>query len=355
MSRMRSVLRSATLLLPPIRELYKVALRAGAIEQEAERLRGAVARSESQAASLRAETAALRDTVAALKKNTESSDGAATELLRANAERRLIVTEYPYFPQSRPIADRPGGRLVIERFERNIDSIRETILGIAKHSENMARIPYDEEHASLSPYWHNDWFPPFDGASLYGLIAERKPRRYIEVGSGISTRFARRAIQDYNLPTQIVSIDPHPHNATDGLCDETIVRRAEDLPTTFWSNIDPGDILFIDNSHRCFPGSDVTVFFTEVLPGLSKGVIYGIHDIFLPNDYPDAWNDRYYSEQYLLMMYLLGGARDDKILSPNFWAYSKPELHGLLDPLWSNKAVFRDLMKHGGCFWAMRD
>ncbi len=35
--------------------------------------------------------------------------------------------------------------------------------------------------------------------------------------------------------------------------------------------------------------------------------MYGIHDIFLPNDYPTEWNNRFYSEQYLLMMYLLGG------------------------------------------------
>ena len=61
-----------------------------------------------------------------------------------------------------------------------------------------------------------------------------------------------------------------------------------------------GDMVFIDNSHRAFQNSDVTVFFTEVLPALPAGVAYGIHDIFLPDDYPAGWSDRFYNEQYLL-------------------------------------------------------
>ena len=86
--------------------------------------------------------------------------------------------------------------------------------GVARHLNSLLRISRDESD-SATPFWANDWFPPLDGATLYGLIAERSPRRYIEVGSGISTRFARQAIQDANLPTFIISIDPHPHTAVD--------------------------------------------------------------------------------------------------------------------------------------------
>ena len=170
-------------------------------------------------------------------------------------------------------------------FRRYEATIAETIGGIARHAEALARIPHSED-GPLRPYWQNDWFPPFDGAALYGLIAERRPHRYVEVGSGISTRFARQAISDLGLSTQIVSIDPHPHNAVAELCDETIVQRMEDMPAAFWAGLAGDDMLFIDNSHRSFPGSDVTVFFSEVMPVLPPGVIYGVHDIFLPRDYP---------------------------------------------------------------------
>ena len=55
--------------------------------------------------------------------------------------------------------------------------------------------------------------------------------------------------------------------------------------------------------------SDATVFFTEILPKLSGGTMVGLHDIFLPHDYPADWLGRYYSEQYLLASWLLGGTR----------------------------------------------
>jgi hypothetical protein len=79
---------------------------------------------------------------------------------------------------------------------------------------------------------------------------------------------------------------------------------------------EPGSILFFDGSHRSFPGSDVTLFFLELLPALPPGVIVHIHDIFLPGDYPAAVASRYWSEQYLLATWLLGGGRGFEILLP---------------------------------------
>jgi predicted O-methyltransferase YrrM len=147
----------------------------------------------------------------------------------------------------------------------------------------------------------NNWFPPFDGASLYGLIAERSPRRYIEIGSGMSTRFARQAINDLNLQTRITSIDPHPRADIDRLCDEVVRSRMEEVSREFWEGIGPEDLIFVDNSHRSFPNPDVTVFFSEVMPAFRPGTTWGMHDIFLPWDYPDEWRHRFYNEQYLLL------------------------------------------------------
>jgi hypothetical protein len=39
----------------------------------------------------------------------------------------------------------------------------------------------------------------------------------------------------------------------------------------------------------------------------SAGVHVQFHDIVVPDDYPDAWNDRYYSEHYVLAAFVLGG------------------------------------------------
>ena len=275
------------------------------------------------------------------------------KVLLAERKGRLIVTEYPCYPHKRRIEDAAAGRRLTARLRAEEDRYATTLRGIARHIDSLLSIPRAEEDVS-SPFWVNDWFPPFDGAALYGLIAERSPRRYIEVGSGISTRFARKAISDLGLQTRIVSIDPHPRTAIDALCDEVVRSRMEEVPREFWEGIGPDDLLFIDNSHCSFPNSDVTVFFVEVMPALRPGTIWGMHDIFLPWDYPEEWRDRFYNEQYLLLSYLLGGADGDEIILPGTWAAHRPQLHGILAPLWEREELFRDLETNGSCFWMRR-
>ncbi len=131
--------------------------------------------------------------------------------------------------------------------------------------------------------------------------------------------FAARSA-DHGLRTEIVSIDPAPRAGVDDLCDEVIRTAFENVPEETYSELlQAGDMVFMDNSHRCFQNSDVTVFFTEVLPVLPSGVIYGLHDIFLPDDYPVEWESRFYNEQYMLVTYLLGGASHDEIVCPGMF------------------------------------
>ena len=284
---------------------------------------------------------------------TAPVDAEAAEARIARTEGRLIITEYPYYPRSRPMETAAGGARLQTRFHAEEDQYATTLRSIARHVGSLLCVLREQKDPS-EPFWANDWFPPFDGASLYGLIAERAPHRYIEVGSGISTRFARRAIRDKDLRTRIVSIDPHPHTVIDALCDEVVRSRMEEVPRNFWEGIGPDDMLFVDNSHRSFPNSDVTVFFAEVLPALPPGTVWGLHDILLPWDYPETWSNRFYNEQYLLLAYLLGGANGDEIILPVKWASSQPLLHDILAPLWAREDLFRDVGTHGGCFWMQR-
>jgi hypothetical protein len=141
---------------------------------------------------------------------------------------------------------------------------------------------------------------------LYSLLAQHNPRHYVEVGSGNSTKFARRAIRDHGLQTRITSIDPFPRAEIDSICDRVIREPVEHVALDTFDMLQPGDILFIDSSHRTFMNSDVTALSLDVLPRLPAGVIVEVHDITLPGDYPPQWTGRYYSEQYLLAAYLLG-------------------------------------------------
>jgi hypothetical protein len=187
----------------------------------------------------------------------------------------------------------------------------------------------------------NPFFSALDAISLYGLLGSREPALYFEVGSGNSTKFARRAVSDLHLKTKIISLDPSPRAEIDTLCDRVIRQPLEDVDIALFDELQAGDILFVDNSHRVFQNSDVTVFFLEVLPRLKPGVIVHIHDIFLPFDYPRAWVNRHYSEQYLLATYLLAEYRKLDILLPLAYISRHPITEPLLEAEWEHPTFQR--------------
>jgi predicted O-methyltransferase YrrM len=195
--------------------------------------------------------------------------------------------------------------------------------------------------------------PPLDAIALYGFLARTNPRTYLEIGSGNSTRFAARAIADHGLRTRIVSIDPEPRAGIDALCHEVVRRPFEDIEPERFSELTSEDLVFLDGSHRSFQGSDVTVFFLELLPVLPRGVIWGVHDVFLPADYPAHWIDRWYNEQYLLAAWLLGGGGGDDILLPCSHFVSQPPLLARLDRLWTLPALV-NAPRFGSSFWLQR-
>src|SRR5579863_7554106 len=85
-------------------------------------------------------------------------------------------------------------------------------------------LPYYEDlwRIQPAPVWINGFLPGLDAASLYCLIRIHQPRVYLEIGSGHSTRFARRAIQDGQLATRIISVDPHPRVDIRTVADQVI-------------------------------------------------------------------------------------------------------------------------------------
>ena len=122
------------------------------------------------------------------------------------------------------------------------------------------------------------------------------------------------------------------------------------MDLSVFDQLKAGDFLYVDGSHCCFQNSDVTVIFLEILPDLKPGVIVEFHDILLPYDYPTIWKERYYSEQYLLAVCLLTNPEKYKILQPNSFISSDPELGHILDPLW-DKINLKKTERHGGSFW----
>jgi hypothetical protein len=156
-----------------------------------------------------------------------------------------------------------------------------------------------------APAWVGGPISAFDSLALYTMLAEFRPRRYVEIGSGMTTCFARQAITDLRLPTRIISIDPEPRAEIDSICDEVLRVGLETCDLKFVDELQRDDILFFDGTHRTFMNSDVTVFIIDVLPRLKPGVIVHVHDIHLPYDYPEWARNWYWNEQYMLAVYMM--------------------------------------------------
>ena len=266
---------------------------------------------------------------------------------------RVLALDYPVRPRVRNFVATCGRARLHRIFANGTLRYRECLESWHSLTPFFSTIPLEPTGDGRTPFWLNGWFPILDPISLCALLVHRRPRRYIEIGSGNSTKFARKAIDAFDLETQVISIDPQPRAEIDKLCDQVLRIPAEDLPTSFIEAIGADDMLFIDNSRRAFPNSDVTVFFLEVLPGLPAGTLYGLHDIFLPNDYPTEWLNRHYSEQYMLGAYLLGGGDGDNILFPCNFASNEgrdwPELASLIDA-----TPLSSMPPWGGCLWAIK-
>lgn len=337
---LRRVLREAPDHTPTKRYLGIALAKLGRRAEAVVMLRAA-ALAEPEDASIRA------DLVAA-----NAGPGEAVTFSTDHAEREFRVVDYPYRSTIRYGAGKlshPGLTRIIEagrsRYEAVIDALGDM-------QAEFDAVPLGGGYEMREPFWLNGWFPPLDGMALTHFLRAGDPARFIEIGSGVSTKFARRAVELYGLRTRLTSIDPQPRNQIDSLCDTVIRQPLEQADPALFDGLEPGDILFLDSSHRSFQGSDVTVFFLDILPRLKPGVVVHIHDIYLPDDYISGHVHRLWNEQYLLATALLFGEDRFEILFPSWFAHRDPAL--------SDRAVaclrkgnLEGVNLYGASFWIM--
>jgi hypothetical protein len=264
-----------------------------------------------------------------------------------------IHLDYPLRSLPRYGHGRPPHPQLTTIIERGRDRYRRLLESFLAHRDCFLRIPASDAPDARDPHWVTDWFPGLDAIALHCLLAENNPERYLEVGSGMSTRIARRAIRDHGLRTRILSVDPCPRVEIDAICDEVVRAPFEDVDVGIVDQLGDGDILFVDGSHRCFMNSDVTAVFLDFIPRLRPGVLVHIHDIFLPRDYPPGWVDRFYSEQYLLAVALLAEGPHLEIVLPNAFVAFDDELRRILEPIWQEPHM-AGVNADGGSFWIRR-
>jgi hypothetical protein len=155
------------------------------------------------------------------------------------------------------------------------------------------------------PHWNNGLFERDDARALYAMVAHLRPRRILEVGSGNSTKFARKALTDHNIDCALVCIDPKPRAEIGAVADRVIHKHVRDVSVREFEELGDGDILFWDGSHITFNGTDTTHLYLSLLPLITRNVSIHVHDVQLPYEYEAGYSAHYYNEQYMLATLLL--------------------------------------------------
>jgi predicted O-methyltransferase YrrM len=260
---------------------------------------------------------------------------------------KLALLDYAIQPTPVYTLTQPHA-LLLQQIAANNAAYKELLKEALHYSNYFKQIPFTETTASATPVWKNHFFPGLDMVLLYTLLAQLQPKRYLEIGSGTSTKLAAKAKTEQQLSFSITCIDPLPRNEIKAVADEWLNVPLQQAPLSLFENLETNDVLFFDGSHLVHANSDVQWFFLEVLPRMKKGVVVQIHDIYLPYDYPQNMCDRFYAEQYMLATMLLSNPDRYEIIAPNFYISENAELNNILEPLWKQ---LPGVEKHGGSFW----
>jgi predicted O-methyltransferase YrrM len=165
----------------------------------------------------------------------------------------------------------------------------------------------------------NTFYGAGSGFFLYAMLMLARPKRVVEVGSGFSSAMmldtAQYKMQGFE--PRFTFIDPEMKRIDQLLRREdrqrcTLIKDiVQNVSLDVFSDLQPGDILFIDSSHVAKTGSDVLMIYNEIIPQLPPGVLIHIHDIYWPFEYPASWRQKRWAwnEVYIVRALLQNNAR----------------------------------------------
>jgi hypothetical protein len=179
----------------------------------------------------------------------------------------------------------------------------------------LAAMPFPEQRGEHDRYWYrNPAFGHADAMTYNAMLAEHRPRRVIEIGSGYSSALLLDVAERALPATAITFVEPYPElllslmRPGDRERVTIVDRPVQDVGPELFDQLEANDVLFIDSTHVAKTGSDVLYEMFEIVPRLRAGVLIHVHDIFWPFEYPVTWvmdENRSWNEAYLLRALLM--------------------------------------------------
>jgi hypothetical protein len=179
-----------------------------------------------------------------------------------------------------------------------------------KNRDFIASTPFTEQPSPANRYCYRGGpYSYGDGITARAMVGHFRPRRVIEIGSGLSSACMLDAaehagIEDFHL----TCIEPYPARLKSVLRPDdegtrvTLHERpVQGMPLDMFRALEPNDFLFIDSTHVLKTGSDVHYELFYILPALKPGVLVHFHDCRWPLEYSDiqifqknySWNEVY--------------------------------------------------------------
>jgi hypothetical protein len=197
---------------------------------------------------------------------------------------------------------------------------------------------YYDEFLTLPPYpslveaGYGPGYTHVDAFTLYAMMRQLQPGRYLEIGSGLSTYYchlARQRNREQGHDTKMVCIEPYPYSKLSEIEQiDLIPTEVQEVPLKTFESLGSGDVLFIDSSHVLRLDGDVSYIFLEALPVIAAGVYVHVHDIPFPFNIPyppDYWTllqnrqsprwPMYWNEAMLLQAFLAFNPSFEIVLS----------------------------------------
>ena len=196
-------------------------------------------------------------------------------------------------------------------------------------------------------YLHNKYYPTPDAEIYAAMILDTKPLNIIEIGSGFSTIIAKTIVSQIDNDCKIITIDPEPRTAIKHFADMIIYKPIEDLKLKEIPTNKKKTILFIDSSHITRSRGDVPCIYNKILPNLPSGTLIQVHDVFLPFDYPFKYQERLYTEQYILHALLSYSTKYKIIFATHYMVRKHPKLMQEV----FGYIVGKDDLYHGASLW----
>jgi predicted O-methyltransferase YrrM len=231
----------------------------------------------------------------------------------------------------------------------NIAGQLEVAKKVGQYVEELRDVPENHKPGTIAYCWNNPFWNNSDALVHYGLLRDLKPQRIVEIGCGFSSLLMQRALRRNATPCRVTQVEPYPNPALFAVFPQDWVHHRCPLqraPLEIFEALGAGDICFYDGSHCTKVGSDVNWFFFEVLPRLAPGVVIHLHDIFLPDDYPDLWifeRGQTWNEQYVLQAFLMHNRKYEIMMANRFLWKTNMEIL---------EALYRGVQPTYGCsFW----